>query len=243
MSQIEDYERIADAYEESMRLPFRDAVEQHTLMGILGDVTGMNAVDMACGDGFYARLLKRAGASAVLGIDVSAEMVRRAEEEERRRPLGCTYRRAEVAGLRLAEPVEVVVGMYLLGYAQTGEELRGFCQACHDALRPSGRFVGVNDDVRNPGSGEWRQYGLERQCPTPPAEGDGIRYRITNADGRQFELQNFYLSPETYRNAFREAGFSDFRWVDVSLQPSERGNPFWDDFLNRSPIVGFEATR
>ena len=39
MSQIEDYEKIADAYEESMGLPFRDAVEQYTLMGILGDVT------------------------------------------------------------------------------------------------------------------------------------------------------------------------------------------------------------
>ena len=65
MSQIEDYEKVADAYEESMRLPFRDAVEQYTLMGILGDVTGLRAVDMACGDGFYARLLKRAGASEV----------------------------------------------------------------------------------------------------------------------------------------------------------------------------------
>jgi hypothetical protein len=98
VNQIEDYEKIADVYEASMRLPFRDAVEQYTLMGILGDVTGVKAVDMACGDGFYARLLKRAGASDVLGIDASAEMVRRAEEEERRNPLGCTYRQADVAG-------------------------------------------------------------------------------------------------------------------------------------------------
>ena len=131
MSQIEDYEKIADAYEGSMRLPFRDAVEQYTLMGILGDVTGVKAVDMACGDGFYGRLLKRAGASDVLGIDASAEMVRRAEKEERRNPLGCTYRQAEVVGLELAAPVDVVVGMYLLGYARTAEQLRGFCQACH----------------------------------------------------------------------------------------------------------------
>ena len=243
MSQIEDYEKIADAYEGSMRLPFRDAVEQYTLMGILGDVTGVKAVDMACGDGFYGRLLKRAGASDVLGIDASAEMVRRAEKEERRNPLGCTYRQAEVVGLELAAPVDVVVGMYLLGYARTAEQLRGFCQACHDALRPGGRFVGVTDDIRNPGSGEWKKYGLERMCASAPAEGDEVRYAITNADGQRFEILNFYLSPETYQAAFREAGFSDFHWVDVTLQLSERGNPFWDDFMRRSPIVGFAATR
>lgn len=243
MSQIEEYEQIADAYGESMRLSFREAVEQYTLMGVLGDVTGAKAVDMACGDGFYARLLKRAGASQATGIDVSAEMIRRAEEEERRNPLGCTYRQAEVVGLELPGPVDVVVGMYLLGYAQTRQQLRGFCRACHDALRPGGRFVGVNDDVRNPGSGDWKQYGLERTCSAAPAEGDDIRYAITNADGQRFKIRNFYLTPETYQNAFREAGFSDFRWVDVSLQPSERGNPFWDDFMNRSPIVGFTATR
>ena len=101
----------------------------------------------------------------------------------------------------------------------------------------------MNDDIRNPGSGDWKQYGLERTCPTPPAEGDAVRYRITNTDGRQFELRNFYLAPATYQDAFREAGFSDFRWIEVSLQPSERRNPFWDGFLRRSPIVGFVATR
>ena len=30
---------------------------------------------------------------------------------------------------------------------------------------------------------------------------------------------------------------------DLQLQPSERGNPFWDDFLAQPPIVGFAATR
>ena len=61
--------------------------------------------------------------------------------------------------------------------------------------------------------------------------------------GRQFEIKNFYLTRETYEDAFRAAGFLDFRWVDVSLQPSEHGNPFWDDFLAHPPIVAFAASR
>ena len=100
----------------------------------------------------------------------------------------------------------------------------------------------MNDDIRNPGNGDWKRYGLERICPTPR------RRAMTSGTGSPtptaaVRARNYISLTETYRHAFREAGFSDFRWVDVSLQPSERGNPFWDDFLSRSPIVGFAATR
>ena len=114
MDQIKEYEAVADAYQESMRLPFRDAIEQHTLMATLGDVAGAKALDMACGDGYYTRLLKRAGAAEATGIDVSAEMVRRAEELEKRDPLGCVYRQSEVAEFEPPEPADVIVAMYSL---------------------------------------------------------------------------------------------------------------------------------
>ena len=70
-----------------------------------------------------------------------------------------------------------------------------------------------------------------------------ILYRFTNSDGRQFEFNNFYLSPETYRNAFREAGFKDFRWFDVAVDPAERNNPFWDEFVKNPPVIPFSASR
>lgn len=245
MDQIEAYEGIADAYGESMRLPFRDAIEKYTLLETLGDFNGARVLDMACGDGYYTRLLKRIGASEATGVDVSVEMVRRAEELEKRDPLGCVYRQSEVAEFQPSEPVDVVVAIYSLGYSRTAEQLRRFCRSCHDALRPGGRFVGLNDNVRNPPSatGPWKKYGLERTCAEPLSEGDVIRWTITNPDGRRFDLQNFHLTPETYENAFRATGFSEFRWVDLMLQPSEQDNPFWDDFLAQPPIIGFAATR
>ena len=245
MDQIEAYEAIADAYRDSMRLSFREAIETHTLLATLGDVAGAAVLDMGCGDGFYTRVLKRAGAAAATGVDVSAEMIRRAAAEERRQPLGCTYRQADVGAFAPAEPVDVVVAVYLLSYSRTAEQLRRFCRACHAALRPGGRFAGLCDNVRNPssGGGAWRKYGLERACPASPREGDPVRYTIINDDGTQFEVTNFYLAPETYQEAFRAAGFSDFRWVDVQLHPSQRGNAFWDDFLTNPPVAGFSATR
>ncbi len=242
---MEPYDSIAEAYRDSKQLPFRAVIERHTLFEILGNIRGQRVLDMACGHGFYTRLLKRAGASQVTGVDVSIEMIRLAEQEERRRPLGCAYLHGDAAAFEPAEPVDLVVAMYLLNYARTREQLGKFCRVCHDALRPGGRFTGVNDNVRHPpvGSVSLRKYGLEKSCPPDPKEGDVILYTVTNEDGQQFEFENFYLEPRTYERAFRAAGFRDFRWVELSLHPSQHRNPFWDDFMASPPITAFAASR
>ena len=242
---MEEYDAIAEEYRDSKQLPYREHVERHSLFQLIGNVRGKAILDVACGEGFYTRLFKRAGASEVTGVDISGAMIRLAEDEERRHPLGCKYVQADVAAFEPSGQVDLVVSTYLLNYARTGEQLRRFCQVCHDALRPGGRFAGVNDNVRNLRSAgaSLKKYGLERSCPDSPAEGDAIRYTLTNADGRKFKLNSYYLAPDTYAAAFRKTGFRGFRWVDVSLHPSQRGNPFWKEFMNSPPIVAFEASR
>lgn len=240
-----EYDAIADEYRDSKQLPFRLFIERYTLFKILGDINGSRVLDMACGDGFYTRLLKRAGAATVTGIDISPEMIRLAEQAEAEHPLGCTYLQQDVARFEALATVDVVVAVYLLNYARTAEQLLRLCRVCHDCLRPGGRFVGFNDNIRNPPKGTvfWQEYGLEKTCRPDPAEGDEIRYRITNRDGKQFQFNNFYLSPETYRNAFSDAGFRDFRWLDVSVHPTERSNPLWDRFVADPPVIPFSAIR
>lgn len=241
------YDAIAEAYQDSKQLPFRRAIERYTLFEALGTVDGLTVLDLACGAGFYTRLLKRAGAATVTGIDVSPEMIRLAEREEARDPLGCSYLCRDVADLE-PEPgtVDLAVAMYLLHYAGTRAKLLRFLRVCHDALRPGGRIVGFNDNVMRPprGTVSWRKYGLEKTGPlSAPHEGDPIHYRFTNPDGGQFEFHNFFLRPETYDDAFEEAGFRDFRWLGVSLEPGERNDPFWDDFLDNPPVIAYAATK
>ena len=240
-----EYDAIAREYRDSKRLPFRELVERYTLFELLGDVRGTTMLDLACGDGFYTRLLKQAGAAAVTGVDVSGSMIALAEEEERRHPLGCRYVCADVAALEPGEPVDLVLAAYLLNYARTRDELLRFCRVCHGALRPGGRFVGLNNEVRNLAGPpvSLKNYGLERTWESPLREGDAIRYTMFNADGTRFGFDNFYLTPETYAAAFERAGFRDFRWIDVALHPSEAENPFWNDFMANAPIVAFEAER
>ena len=240
-----EYDAIAQKYRESKRLPFREHVETYTLLELLGDIRGATVLDLACGDGFYTRLLKAAGAREVTGVDISQAMIELAEERERQHPLGCRYVRADVAEYEPAEPVDLVVAAYLLNYATTPEELLRFCRVCFDALKPGGRFVGLNNNVRNVAAapGSLRKYGLERTWDRPLAEGAVIRYTMFSADGEQFGFENYYLPPETHTAAFERAGFGGFRWVDMALHPSEADNPFWDEFMAHPPIVAFEAER
>ena len=245
-----EYDAIARAYKDSKQLSFRQYIEEYTLFQILGDISGMKALDLACGEGFYTRKLKLAGAGEVLGVDVSAEMIRLAEAEERARPTGCRYLNQDAAALVPDEPVDLVVAMYLLNYARDANELLRFVRAAYDVLKPGGRFVGFNDNVLNvPGDTvSYARYGFEKEYRgTPagatPSEGDPIVYRFINDDGTRFEFNNYYLSPGTYRRAFEEAGFAGFHWVDPQLYPSERDNDYWDEFMAAPPIIGFAAVR
>ena len=240
------YDAIADAYRDSKQLPFRKHIERYTLFEALGDVRGQTVLDLACGEGFYTRLLKIAGAREITGVDISAEMIRLAEQQERENPLGCRYVCSDAADHRPAGPVDLVVAMYLLlHYAGSAAKLRRFLGVCHGALRPGGRLVGFNDNVLKPprGTVSPQKYGIEKTGPPVLREGAPIRYRFTNHDGRQFGFENYFLRPETYSEAFAEAGFHDFRWLGVSLDPSERDNPFWDDFLNNPPVMAYTATK
>ncbi|MXX03785.1 MAG: class I SAM-dependent methyltransferase [Gemmatimonadetes bacterium] len=243
-----EYDAIAGAYKDSKQLSFRKYIEEYTLFEMLGDISGVKALDLACGEGFYTRKLKQAGAGEVLGVDVSAEMIRLAEAEERARPTGCRYLNRDAAALVLDEPVDLVVALYLLNYARDADELLRFVRAAHGALKPGGRFVGFNDNVLNAPGGtvSYARYGFEKvytRRAEAPNEGDPIVYRFTNDDGTRFEFNNYYLSPGTYCRVFEEAGFTGFRWVDPQLHPSERNNKFWDEFMAAPPIIGFEAVR
>ncbi len=241
------YDAIAELYRESKWLLFRHFVERYTLMQLLGDLNGRTVLDMACGEGVYARHFKRLGAVEVTGVDVSQAMVDLAQDQEEADPIGCRYVCADAAAFTPAAPVDTVTAIYLLNYARTAGEVERFGRACYRALRPGGRLVGFNDNVRNPPRPDdlsLAKYGLERTCARhPPREGDAIRYRITNHDDRAFEFNNYYLKPATYEAAMRGAGFTDFRWVDAMLDPSERDDPFWRDYMAQAPLTGFCATR
>ena len=74
------YDRIAQRYEDFAEGNFYNALmDRPAVLDLCGDVSGLNVFDAGCGPGLYATELLDRGAASVTGIDLSAEMVSRAE--------------------------------------------------------------------------------------------------------------------------------------------------------------------
>ncbi len=237
------YDKIAEEYKTSKQLPFRKYIEEYTLVSLAGRVEGLSILDMACGEGIYARKLKRLGTSGVLGVDLSPEMIRLAEAEEKVTNLGCEYLVCDAKDLAIDREFDLITGMYLLNYAQSREELHQFCQAVYKHLKPGGRFIGFNDNPHNQPRyyGSYRKYGFIKETPENRKEGDYIRYVMYNPDGTTFHFNNYYLLPETYEEVFRTVGFKEFSWEGPFLNPDETENNFWSAFMLQPPMIGFTA--
>jgi 2-polyprenyl-3-methyl-5-hydroxy-6-metoxy-1,4-benzoquinol methylase len=66
-----NYEPIAEQYKRAKQQPWRAHIEAFTLMRLIGDPKGKTVFDIACGEGFYTRMIRQQGAVKVTGVDPS----------------------------------------------------------------------------------------------------------------------------------------------------------------------------
>lgn len=243
-----DYDLIAAEYKRAKQQPWRMHVEYHTLFGLLGDLSGKSVLDLACGEGFYTRFLRRAGAGRTVGVDLSRGMIDLALEEERRQPLGIEYLQRDAASLDLGAGFDLVVAAYLLNYAHDYDALLGMCRAVARHLPSGARFVTVNNHPAHPRErfGNSRKYGFTKRADAPLAEGVPVAYVFHLEGGQSVEITNYHLAIATHERALREAGFREVAWHGPTLAPGAGdGHPpgYWDEFLQFPPVVFLECTR
>ncbi len=87
-----DYDAVAKEYKRSKLAPWRTYIERYSLLKLLGKVRGKSVLDLACGEGFYSRLVRERGAARVVGVDLSSGMIGLGIAAEKESPLGIEYR-------------------------------------------------------------------------------------------------------------------------------------------------------
>jgi ubiquinone/menaquinone biosynthesis C-methylase UbiE len=242
-----DYDPIAEQYKRSKQQPWRTHIEAFTLMELVGDPTGKAVLDVACGEGFYTRMLRQRGAASVTGVDLSDGMIDLARQQEDQHRQGIDYRVGNARDLGSAEEYDLVVAAYLLNYAQNRDELQAMCDGIARCLKPGGRFVSVNSNpaLEFPVAPSFRKYGFETRAIGEWREGTPIRWTFHLDDG-SFEIENYFLDVTTHEQAFRMAGFREIRWHGPRLAPRGEvaGDPdFWISFLTHSPVVFIECVK
>src|SRR5262249_41583593 len=133
------YDPFAEHYRRSKDAPFRHHVEKYTLRKLTGSIQGESALDLACGEGFYTRLLKSWGAGAVVGAAMSPAMIHLARRQEAAQPLGIRYHIEDVRALDLEQQFDLVFAAFLFNHARDYEEFLEMAQAVVRHLAPEGR--------------------------------------------------------------------------------------------------------
>jgi ubiquinone/menaquinone biosynthesis C-methylase UbiE len=242
-----NYDPIAEQYKRSKQQPWRTHIEAFSLLNLIGPPAGLSVLDMACGEGFYTRMVRQRGAAKVTGVDLSEGMIELAQKQEGQHGLGIEYIVGDAREVDLPEKCDLVMAAYLLNYAHDRSELQAMCNGIARCLKPSGRFVTVNGSagLHFPTAPSYRKYEFETKVGGDWKEGAPITWTFFLSDGA-FDIENYYLDQAIHEAAFRAAGFRKVTWHMPQLSPegeAEFGSEFWSDFMSHPPITLIECVK
>lgn len=241
-----NYDLIAEEYKASKMMPWRVHCESYTFFRLTGDLLGLSALDLACGEGFYTRQLRLRGATRAVGVDISAGMILLANDSESRNPLGIDYHVADAFNVDLDETFDIVTASYFLNYAENRAQMKLAAKNIFKHLKPGGRFVTINSNPDYRCSAPaMRPYGFTRENESVD-EGAVITYSFYSADGSSIDVTNYHIDSDVHVECFREAGFEDIAWHPIEVSPvglEGYGDTFWKTLIDCRPVIGFSCRK
>jgi ubiquinone/menaquinone biosynthesis C-methylase UbiE len=195
--------------------PNRKYLLDDVVLESIGEVEDRNVLDAGCGEGYMSRKLARLGAK-VIGVDLSAEMLAFAKEDEMNKPLGINYYRADIADMPFLhdDSFDLVLTNVVIGDCQ--HYRRAFGQFAR-VLRRRGVYIFVDTHpcFATPECGWERDY-----------EGNKLHFKVDNYfDGGSTKLVRwtndvleptvaYYRTLSAYYNALVESGFKVCRIME-----------------------------
>jgi toxoflavin synthase len=229
---------VVAIYDRSFTLiPLRQYVELPSVYQILGDVTGLCVLDLACGTGYYPKELRRRGAARVVGVDLSEDMIRATRSQEEAEPLGVEYMVGDAGALEHLGDFDIVTGIHLLHYANSLEHLKGMCKSISRNVNSGGRFIGyqLNYDLsREPNY--YDKYCFNVRISVNAVDGNPFTFSVTLGDYTSPEITAYYWSKESLESALQAAGLTEVRWVVPTPSPEgveKHGTDFWADLMRK----------
>lgn len=239
------YDNFAPNYSTMADLPGERIAAPLLRQGV-ADVRGFEVLDLAGGSGLYARMLVEMGASHVVCIDVSSEMIRLGQEietdaEKRSGQPSCIdFHVADCSAplnhLGLGQKsFDLVMGNWLFNCAGSKAEFKGMWRNVSENLKPAGRFVGLMEPLFAIDSPVMRdaRYGLN--CTVQGRVEDGVKERIEAKTNPKVEFDSFVWDQRLYEEAQIEAGMTELSFQPPTTEhlPAEFDESVWEDILKR----------
>ncbi|MCK1336654.1 class I SAM-dependent methyltransferase [Bradyrhizobium sp. 38] len=215
------------------------APEWPAIRALLPNLAGKRIVDLGCGFGWASRWMREQGAASVLGIDLSENMISRAQEFTREDAI--TYQMADLETLELPE------GTFDLAYsALTFHYVRDFkrlARMVHRSLAPGADFVFT---VEHP-------IFMAATYPRWIEDEDGRKTWPVNRYFVEGERQTdwfvkgvvkYHRTISTTLNALIQAGFTIKAVEEFAPSPDQiRENPALEEEIERPMMLLISAKR
>lgn len=243
MSSSKEYDQIAGQYSNSTTTrDDRLAVLLPSAKFYLGNLSGKSVLDLACGDGFFTRHIKKWGADKVIGVDISKEMIALARSMESKNSQEIEYYVEDVANLSDFGKFDVVFAGFLLHYSPNRKVLRQMTRKVSESLRTSGLFVTFNENPDKP-IHEGIRYGVETIASDLVSDGSKVKRVHYKDKKKDFEFSHFHYSKSTYEETMKKEGLKAIKWQPFVLDENITNDCYWGDYLNDFSITVLTAER
>jgi len=203
------------------------AADTFTLFGALGDVTGRAVLDLACGPGFTSRMLAQAGASPVVGVDFSEEIIALARAQEAAQPLGIEYRVEDVAAMPVLGSFNLATVVYLFNLTPSRASLAAMFRNIHENLAGNGRLAAIVANQAPLSGTDWTEFGLRIRERAADIETTLLKVDILTEPPMPFEYYEW--TREDLETAAYEGGFATVEWQPCRTPPPDEQHDevFW----------------
>ena len=136
------YDDASQDWKRSQPLLLSDFTARPFLLDWCEPVSERAVLDLGCGEGYFARKLAQRGAGRIEGMDLSSEMIARAQEQDAEQPLGIRYSVGDAPELGRFESAsfDLVVAVFLFNYLSREATAAAMAEIFR-VLRPGGCFV------------------------------------------------------------------------------------------------------
>lgn len=217
------YNRASPKWARNEKRLLSDFTARPVVLEKIQPLTQQRVLDLGCGEGFVARQIKAAGATSVLGIDLSEGMIDHARDEENRNPQGIEYRQGDASKLTdLPEATfDRVVAVFLFNYLET-DVMTEVIRRVHSWLTPGGRFVFTVPHPSLPFMrGEEPPFFFRRDgAGYFSGKNQTLEGSIWGRDGIEVPVRCVHKPLESYFEALRNTGWKTMpEVIELRVQP------------------------
>ncbi len=242
-TEMTGYDGLASIYEKTKQAKWRKVFELPTVKRLLQSIPAeAKILDLGCGGGFYLNAIVDRSPAFVKAIDLSQDQIELAQKRWKD-DSRINFEVADAQYFRSSETFDVVIGFWILNYAQTKKELENFFLTIADALQPEGVFLGINDNPFSPEHlcSSYDKYGFLKEFESPRQEGSKVVWTLS--EPVKLKITNYWWSPQTYRDAALGAGLElEFQEPDSSI-PDSATPGYWDFFQENPPFIAIKASK